>query len=280
MIKKIYFLFFLFSFVGSAQSKSYKVHKDLPLEFVYLIKSYQNYSLNKAEEETFKKNIDFFEITFSETTKPDLYNIIKSQTYKTIINFLPLENAPKNLDPDKVDSIFLKKVKNANLQPFSEWIFSAFYKDFKNIIEDKSSANKRLPLNLFFTWLEVLENKTPNEIQLLMKGLSKLILSNIKKRLNDFILFSDFKVIDFSKKIDKRVFFIMESKKVEKKVKKSKILEILAPVSEDSLILPGILKQKEEWLPKEENINISPPKPDPNYIPPKNLPSPVNDWGD
>ncbi len=280
MIKKIYFLFFLISFLGIAESKSYKVHKDLPLEFVYLIKSYQNYSLNKDEDETFKKYIDFFEIAFSEITKPDLYNIIKSQTYKTIINFLTLENAPKNINPDKVDSIFLKKVKNANLQPFSEWLFSAFYKDFKNIVEDKSLANKRLPLNLFFTWFEVLENKNPNEIQSLMKKLSKRILINIKKRLKDFILFSDFKVIDFSKKIDKRVFFNMESEKIEKKTKKSKVLEILAPVSEDSLILPGVLKQKEEWLPKEENINITPPKPDPNYIPPKNLPSPVNDWGD
>jgi len=280
MIKKIYFLFFLLSFLGVAKSKSYKVHKDLPLEFVYLIKSYQNYSLNKDEDETFKKYIDFFEIAFSEITKPDLYNIIKSQTYKTIINFLTLENAPKNINPDKVDSIFLKKVKNANLQPFSEWLFSAFYKDFKNIVEDKSLANKRLPLNLFFTWFEVLENKNPNEIQSLMKKLSKRILINIKKRLKDFILFSDFKVIDFSKKIDKRVFFNMESEKIEKKTKKSKVLEILAPVSEDSLILPGVLKQKEEWLPKEENINITPPKPDPNYIPPKNLPSPVNDWGD
>ena len=278
MIKKIYFFIVIFSLTGPLKGVSYKVHNDLPLEFVYLINSYQNYPLNKIEIENFKKNIDFFELTFSEVTKADLYNIIKSQTYKTIINFLSLVNAQTNINPDKVESIFINKVEKSKLQPFSKWLFSAFYKDYKNIIKTKLSTKKKLPLVLFFTWFQVIENKSPDEIQILIKDLSKKILNNIKRRLKDFILLSNFKSIDFNKKIDKKVFFIEEMKKIDKKTKKSKVLEILAPISEDSLILPGILKKKEEWLPKEKNINITPPKPDPNYIPPKNLPSPVNEW--
>ena len=59
-----------------------------------------------------------------------------------------------------------------------------------------------------------------------------------------------------------------------------KILKILEPITEESLILPGVIQAEREWVPKDnkKNININPPKPDPNYNPPKSLPAPKNDW--
>lgn len=296
MIKNIIFITIslILSIHGLTKMAIYKPHPSLPLEFIFLVNSYQNYPLNDKEKNNLKENIVFLEVAFAKLNKTEIHNIVKSQIYKTIINFLALKKAPLKFDVDDAETFLKKRISNSKYQLFSKWLMSAFYKDLKDIIKNNLNSkvlNKKmerkfkLPLSLLFTWIELMKSKSFDEFQIFMKMLSHKIFINIKKRIREFILFSKFEKVDFQNELSKKNFFIEITKDGEDKTtqekKQSKILEILAPISEDSLILPGVLKQKKEWMPKEgeQNINIDPPQPDPDYIPPKQLPKPVNDWG-
>jgi hypothetical protein len=296
MIKNIIFITISLILSNRVLTKTttYRPHPSLPLEFIFLVNSYQNYALNDKESHKFKQNLSFFEIAFAKLNKTEIHNIVKSQTYKTIINFLVLKKTPLNFNVDDAETFLKERIKSSKYQLFSKWLMSAFYKDLNNIIKKKLNSKVlskkmkkkfKLPLSLLFTWVEFIQSKTFDEFQNFMKILSDKIFSNIKKRTREFILFSQFEKVDFKKKLSKKNFFIEITKDGENKTTQeknpSKILEILAPISEDSLILPGVLKHKKEWMPKEgkKNINIDPPQPNPNYIPPRQLPEPVNNWG-
>lgn len=270
-------------------SKNFKIEASnkLPLEFIYLIRSYQIYDLTKKEEKSFKKMLSFYDRSFRKISKEEQYQIIKSQIYKNIINFLPIyKNKKLDLDLKEIKEKMEKNLRSIVNDPFKRWLCSALIRDIDLFIKNKNSNKNRIYYSLFYSWNNFFNNPLNQEVKDKLKALSKNIMINLKNRLKDFLLISKNISLTESKeiKIEEMVFFQIVEKvtSIEKKnsEKKSRVLKILEPINEESLILPGTIKKEDEWIPKDqkENINTSPPEPDPNYVSPEKLPIPTNDW--
>ena len=287
IIKKILItLILIIPTYSFSNSFKYIADKKLPLEFIYLIKSYQNYDLMKKEEVSFKGLISFYDQAFRKISKEERFHLIKSQIYKNIINFFPISYKKKSkVDVNEIKEKLEKKLTTRSNDPFKEWLISALIRDIKLFNKNKSSKRSNLYYSLFYNWNSFFDNSYSQEINRKLKDLSKKILINLKNRLSDFLLISKNISLKEQKEIilKEMIFFkiVKETIPIEKQEidKKSKILKILEPINEKSLILPGTIS-RQEWFPKDQslNINVNPPKPDPNYIPPKSLPSPTNDW--
>ncbi len=292
MIKKILILLiFLTSSHSLSKDLKYQANNNLPLEFIYLIKSYQKYDLTNEEKKSFKYLLYFYDNSFLKLSKAEYFQLIKSQIYKNIINFFPISNKEgSSKDLKEIKEKLKEKLREEGNDHFKRWLISALIRDINLVAKSKSLNKGGIYYSLFYNWNNLFYDSLPQEVNRTLKNLSKRILSNLKYRLNDFLLISKNISLKESKEKDpKKMFFFKvekettlkgEDKPEPKSESGSKILKILAPINEESLILPGTIRIEDEWTPKDEkeNININPPKPDPNYVKPKKLPIPINDW--
>ena len=280
-------LFFIIPNSSFLKEIKYQADGKLPLEFIYIINSYQNYDLNEEEKKSFKKTIYFYEQSFRKISKEEQFQLIKSQIYKNIINLFPI-SYKQNLKVDikEIKEKFKMRLESKIEDSFQKWLISALIRDITLSKKNKSLKQSGIYYSLFYNWNNLFNDSTVQDIDKKLKILSKNILSDLKSRLKDFLLISKNISLKDPKefKLEEMIFFNIKndtpSKKKKDLEKKSNVLKILEPINEESLILPGTIKAEDEWVPKdhEENININPPRPDPNYSPPKKLPLPANDW--
>ena len=274
---------------SSSKGLKYQANDNLPLEFVYLIKSYQRYDLTNKEKSSFKGLLHFYDNAFSKLSKAEYFQIIKSQIYKNIIIFFPISNKEGlSINLKEIKKNFEEELKAEKNDLFKKWLISAIIRDINLVTKNKDLNKKGLYSSLFYNWNDFFYDSLPQEIESTLKSLSQQILANLKYRLNDFLLISkNISLKESDEKKSKKMLFFKLEKNIPQKGKKkskfendSKVLKILEPINEESLILPGTISVEAEWIPKDgkENININPPKPNPNYIKPKRLPTPTDDW--
>ena len=288
-IDKITVIFLLLVFPTSSYPNDsiYEVKGNIPLEFINLIKSYQEYELTKDEKKSLKELILFFDKSFSILSKEEVFQIVKSQIYKNIINFLPLSHRRREkITFQTIKDDFNNILNSSQKDHFKRWLISALKRDLDLILKNKSSKNNNLSISLISKWHNLFIHNEPKETNQILKKLSKKIFKNLKNRLNNFLYLLKGQNIGSSKEkdVEEMAFFKIKQEefsknKSESKIK-SRVLKILEPITEESLILPGMIQAEDKWVPREgsENININPPKPDPNYMPPGKLPIPKNDW--
>lgn len=275
--------------------------KDFPSELTFLIESIQDYKLGKKESEDFFKELSLMDQIFGELTKEEIYFISKSEIYKSFLKINPEKKSYpiKYYNPEIVEKF--KKALSKNKKKYSKfvlWIGYAIATDLENIFNSYNfpmlvirkknkrpySSNQMKKLDkkfrLLIPWYDNFVIRDPEDLAKFIKDkmLSNLAhLNKISILLHKFSRFKKFKAL----KLAKEDFILFKLKDVSK-------IEVKMPTDEDilnSIKIPKVEKKpvlnaKKKWTPKEIKEGKAPlfPMADPNYIPPKTLPKPVDDW--
>lgn len=184
-MKYLISLFLFFSFAMAEEIKEIKPTNDLPAEISLI---YQSYQLPNSNQNLFQKLLKYsFEIeNYSPLmNKEDLYFIIKSEIYKTILRN---GNSVKSIiNPDDLNLIY-ENIKKCD-DPFLKWIQLSLASDARNVFNGKNyreyvlqNANGRLDT--------VIAKKTFKKLQILSRLFSQFNVdssSGIKKEMQNLI---------------------------------------------------------------------------------------------
>jgi hypothetical protein len=300
-MKVLFFTFLIlcpYSTSFSASSNSHVIFqtgKGLPLEFDYILESIQKYITSNKEKTLFKQKISKLDQLFSKMTKEEIFFIIKSESYKTILKIKPQFAIKKSYYDQKSLTVFDKFLSSKTISSFSKWVARSIYNDLKNIYsssefttymyrkKNSSILTKEYilidkKLNILLPWVGYLLLSRPNEFEEDMKKYMTELFEKISIYANQYLQFSKFEKVEISPlKTKLRFFYIKEYIDPIQTDIGSSVLKI-----EDINIDPDQFLVDEDaisgWVPKNAPPVI--PTPDPNYIKPDKLPVPTNDWID
>jgi hypothetical protein len=257
---------------------------DLPVEFSYLVESFQQYPLQDSERENLSNVLKKLDKLFTQMTKEEVYFILKSEIYKELLN-KPRLSQQSQLYDKKILKKFAEIIdtKIENYHQFAKWIIIATYSDLKQIFDspyfntfivEKKGIGLKNPnaamiekkLNLVLPWYEDIVNQNPEEFHEMLKPLLLVMLDKITIKIEYLLVFSRFEKIQQTPDDNLRYFEIKIP--MPKEAIKDPLLDI-----DLSAIKPAEQPIKDQWLPRNE-----PMEPNPNYIPPENLPVPSDDW--
>jgi hypothetical protein len=264
---------------------TYYPKKDLPAEFSYLIESIQLYPLEDKEREALGVKIKELDQMLAELTKEEVYFLLKSEIYKGLLENPRLKNQMAYYNPDILKPLnSILEVRIDDYHKFAQWLLyavysdlsqnfdSAYYKTFKVkkntglALKNKNLIMIQRKFDFILPWYEEIINSTPEEFHESLKDNMFDLLDVIIMKMQDLIKFSRFDKFKIDPKREELTFFTTKSPELAQKKEE----EVLGLTIEEE---PKITAKKEEWTPKN-----APMDPDPNYVPPTNLPDPVNDW--
>ena len=169
-------LFFIIPNYSFLKEIKYQADGKLPLEFIYIINSYQNYNLNEEEKKSFKKTIYFYEQSFRKISKEEQFQLIKSQIYKNIINLFPISYKKKiNVDIKEIKEKFEMRLESKMEDSFQKWLISALIRDINLSKKNKSLNQSGIYYSLFYNWNNFFNDSTVQDVDRTLKTLSKNI---------------------------------------------------------------------------------------------------------
>jgi len=271
-----------------------------PTEFKLMVDFLQRKSESDEEISLFQKSISKMDPFASLLNKDELHFTIKTEIYKGILKKYknaPIEKANVNLALIQECTKKAEELKNKKkIHTFSYWVISALISDAKYLLTDPSNLNflrvykageqgsdKNFPiwkrkLNMVVPWLVFFEGADEIEFESMIKNIHLETLRVISQYLLVMVQNSR-----FDKNIDIRPskFSNLKSFKwIEEKAALPKYPD--ENISKQNSSSPS--EDIKGWVPKDKPNDLNQPKaaidpaPDPNYVPPANLPKPVNDW--
>lgn len=289
----------------SDQLVNYFVSEKVPLEIEFILNSIKWNKLSKNESQKLKGYINGLDKSFQFLTKEQIFRISKIEIYKQI---LKMNKASKVKISEIVKSIPEKmtaktKDENYTYSDFSKWLIQAISSDFEQILKDpnfydyktkminkqkivsKSLRTIDKKILLLVNWYKKIVFSSDSDLNSQCEEIGKYLLEKLNL-LFKVVLSQTLEEENLEKwKLpnEKLVHF----ERVEKTSSEQKIQDTLTDVineidsKETSVEEKVKLIEPNEWRPSETEGLVRPrnyPEKDPNYIPPKELPKPVNDW--
>jgi hypothetical protein len=297
-MKKLFIILFIllnFSPFARAQDVTYTPDNKLPYEFILLVDYLQKSQLSFAEKLIFQNNIQTIDYFLSHLEFRESFFIIKSEVYKTVLRNRPEQEiskeAYKKTSLTKLEGII---AANKSIHPYAQWLITSIKDDFTSLtnqtayqayilqktsnveVVDLALGAFERRLNFVLPFVDYFNETKPENWDRLIKRIALNTMERIaiyglyQMRFSSFTYTSptnlDARELKFfTKKIIAPVATptpVSAEAVVEKAIQKEEALE--AKASDEA-----------QWVPKDDLLF---PTPDPNYIPPTTLPSPVNDW--
>lgn len=297
LLKLIFFLSFLLSTgLNAAVQKKWSPIETFPKEFIWLIDSVQELSLNDEEQKIFEKFILKIDQNLRPFSKKEIQFLVKSEIYKSILRAGNLsQKYPMALYDESIINNLDQKLnkEQTELHPYSLWIMNAVKSDLSNLFTSSYFSNYKLmkkkesssnsvniqkmdkKFTLLLHWYSLYINQTAPEFELEIKKLIINQLRIISQASSIMMKYSQINGIDPKDKPDLNKMLLFKEKiKVEENISDSdeKIIDGLNGIEESKE-----KSAKKDWTPNSNDTNPF-PAPDPSYIPPKELPKPVDDW--
>ena len=216
-------------------------------------------------------------------TKEEVYFLLKSEIYKELLN-KPRLTQQSQLYDKKILRKFAELIdtKIESYHQFAKWIIIATYSDLKQIFDspyfntfivEKKGIGLKNPnaamiekkLNLVLPWYEDIINQNPEEFHEMLKPILIGILDKITVKIEYLLALSRFEKPQLVPDDNLRYFEIKMP--TPKEAQKDPLLDLDLPTGRPAEVA------KDQWQPRNE-----PMEPNPNYIPPENLPVPSDDW--
>jgi hypothetical protein len=299
----------LFSFIvininlamSATQDKIFLAKDNLPIEISYLIDSIQNSHKTKVEKVKFKSSIMKLDQLFSNLSKEEIFFIIKSESYKSILKIKPDYQVKKTYYERDSLKGFEKYFKSKTISTFSKWVVKAIHSDILNIFNSsdfttymfRKKNNSVLTRNYIIVdkklksllpWIGYINLNQPNEFEEDMKKHMIRLMEKLIIYSEQYLSLSKFNKLELTPIKEKLTFFTWEVP-VPVATENSKTMKL-----EDVLLDPDEFLVDEDappmgWKPKDDTMEVkliaTPiPTPDPNYVAPKKLPEPISDWID
>jgi hypothetical protein len=210
-------------------------------------------------------------------SKPISDFIIKSETYKTILEHLPLNSRVKNMVKTESFNLIQKRIQNEekDYSSFSKWLINSLLQDGIDIEKNrkKNSKTMRKKERIIGSWIKVILQFSPEQFNKLSHDIAYKILHNISLYLKIAAkattgdLTSDFKNLTYFNIAE---FLPPKNQKVLEKQN-----SVIEQINKDK-------KQRiEEAVKLVEKLKIKPKNPAKSEKPkwtPKNEPTPKTPW--
>lgn len=305
-MKILLYIFFLFStsvFASKDQNKrKFLVPKNnLPVEMGFLIQSLHLSKLSPIEKRILDQSLVKLDQVFESLSKEEIFFIIKTEAYKTILKHKPDLQVQKSSYNKDIIKFFDSYIHKEPITPFAKWTLYSIKSDLEEILESSMFATwqvrkkynnpldgklRRLEkkLNLLLPWYEYMKLTGPKEFDDGLKDLMLSLLDKINLYSFQLVSYANPTTVEITPLRPKFTYFEEREFDIEKKAEFEKTVE---------KVVDSVLKNQKpkalptpvnDWLPKEdgslpENARAL-PTPDPNYKAPEELPKPVDDWFD
>lgn len=256
--------------------------KEVPFELESLIQSASKN--NEDYQEKLKVSLGKVFHFYNSLDKKDFYYLFKVSTYKYLLREKPETRIPVNYYDSPYLNQFIRNKAPANLDKFSNWLWSSFVRDIDIITRNPSyfrlvearrknqlsNAHKILDkkIRLVLPWLIFLKTTDPAELKLIMQDIYISILEQSAINMKMFKILKENKNIKLPGSFDLANYINFNDKKdSEKKTADSEvetINKIVKEVTKESLPRPtdDWILESGEYLPEDD----------------QNLPNPVDDW--
>ena len=281
-------------------AKIYISNQTLPIEISYLISSLQKNHSTKNEKNKFANSISKLDQLFQKLNKEELFFIIKSESYKTILKIKPEYQIKESFYQDKSLKVFDKYFKSETISSFSQWIVKSIYYDIKNIYNSsvfttymfRKKNNAVLTkeyivvdkkLKILLPWISYLGITQPNQFEEDMYKYMTKLFEKLLIYSEQYLKFSQFDKLEISPLNKNLRFFTLETPHLKSiKDKNVRIENIL--LDPDEFLVDEDVKES-GWMPKDDTkgaklLKTPIPTPDPDYVPPEKLPESTSDWID
>jgi len=273
----IIYIFFksIISLNATIETTKFSPNKNLPLEVELIVHSLNDQTLTTTQAKQYKEAILKLEILLNKSTKKDIHFFSKSYFYRFILNRKDSSKLNKSLINLNNSRIIQDKRDSPQLNPFSKWIIDSLLNDLYQL-GNLSSPNSlsESKKQILIPWYNYFLNNTIQDINQSSVSYNIELLSSFEKFLSLYVSFSR----SSNKETSPIKYFTLIPTK--KEIEKNTVAKIL----ESTEIKETILPEKNQWMPKgddtkkQEKMSSNIILPDPNYIAPKKLPVPTNDW--
>jgi hypothetical protein len=216
-------------------------------------------------------------------SKEEVFFLLKTEIYKELLNKPPLTQQFKHYEKKILRPLLdLIEVKIDSYHQFAKWIIIATYSDLKQIFDspyyntfivEKKGIGLKNPnaalidkkFNLVLPWYEDIISQNPEVFHENLKPIMLSLLTKINNKIRILLQYSRFEKINIV--IDDNLKYFEIKAPLEKPAQKDPLQDLVMPQEKPTEIA------KDQWFPRNE-----PTEPDPNYVAPEKLPTPVDDW--
>jgi len=265
MSKFIPIIFSLF-FSTASSAIDFVFKKSSPVELEIALSGLRSEYINNIEYEDLKKNLKTIDGSLRILTKPISSFIIKTETYKTILEFFSINSEVQNYIEDETFTLISRKLKSEknNYSKFSLWLINSLLADGENLIKIKTKKMTKKDFLISY-WLKIILQFSPHQFNKNSSDLAQVIISNMALYLNIAATTStgdsplDFKklqYIEYPEKLPKPADLKeslqtsaqeqLEREKMQRKESAKKLV--------DKISLPKTMKSKDSqppWKPKD-----------------------------
>lgn len=271
----------MFMSLNVMAAKVLEPEQELPLEFRYLLKTYNELNFSEAEKKVFLERINFIGKQLGSMEKAEVYILLKSEIYKSVLQFPPLESSNLRELP-KLD--FQGETYSS---AFFSWLSTAIQQDLVEMKNDaaftKLEARKDLRSGLgkdeqilvrkiqkISPWIRFYSSYTEESSQ---DKLKQFVLQTLEKLTHYSRTFSIYSKFDNNQTTPMALFQFKEQAEEKEKTLDDIVDKKTIVATQES----KVQVKKDQWEPQEDPFDLFPKK-DPNYVAPKELPKPSNDW--
>ena len=286
----IFFIMFLFS--NPLVAEEIQANNELPTEMKLLINSYNQLSFSTIQKNTFLSILNLLQENIKYLDKANSYILIKSEIYKEA-----LQNPPRKVRISDLNNEYHPKTfKNKIDSPFYNWLINALYQDyiklksehsFQKLFKQRTLSGKhrvlKKKLERVVGWLKFYKDGSKETVEDYIKNFT----INLISKLNFYAqTFSGLSSINKIQNDTYKIYSFTQEEVTQEKTNEQDISQILEePIAgatkitepEDMTGSKVIKDTSMEWKPSKDEFELF-PKPDPNYVPPANLPEPTDDW--
>lgn len=275
-------LFFSLLILASLHSFSLRAEElwvtnknQLPSEFSYLLEALQKTDFTPNEKRKLSSQLKELDVEFSLMTREEIFLIIKGEIYKTLLTYYK-GSSDTLLEQEQINLLDKNlQEKGPKLNAFALWLMIALKTDAEVLLghpqfgQLKLGANNKELLRLkkkmtvIAPWIQNFLSMNVDEFHNELRPLLWEIFSRIENSARLFVMVGRF---EKGKAKDGALRYF-----VQKEVSSAEFF----PELENWLRREALKNEKEvpatnEWKPKDNK--------DPNYVAPKALPKPVDDW--
>jgi hypothetical protein len=266
--------------LGQETSLLLKGTQECPYELSLLVEEISS----RKYDQSIKDRIQILDSLLEAIPKQESLVIIKAEIYKRTLD-LGRKSVVKITQEElkNVNTINVDKNCNTQMGVFLKWLCSSvtaelisisssivIQNDSTNVQSKETSDLKKI--KILFPLFQKFSSLEYQEVELYFSPMLETILNSIISNLRNMHKYS-FR----SKKLNERknLYFFEE---VSKKALSTPQTDQIAKIDNINNLSTTEEKtpERSDWMPNEQNLIVI--KPDPNYIPPAQLPKPSNDW--
>lgn len=280
-MKTLFFSLFLLGLTVNCQAEDIWVgnKNKIPSEFNYLLESLQKTEFTPAEKRSLSSTLKELDAEFTLMTKEEIFLIIKGEIYKTVLTYhkgsheTPLEEGQL----EQLKKALLEK--GPKLNAFALWLMIALKSDVEVLLnhpkisplkvgaKDKEQLRLKKKMSLITPWVQKFLSMEVDEFHNELRPIIWDIFNRIENSARLFVLVGRF---EKSKDNEGKLSFFS--------LKDASTSETFPELDnwlrrQNSEKVDKEENKSDEWQPKDALKN-------PNYVPPKVLPKPVDDWVD